>query len=209
MKILCLPDFVGHPICYSAFASGIKKQSTPKVINYSDLWPYESLETLACKITNTIDLDRYDLLVGYSFGAHVATLCASRSKVARLCLIDPPPLASLRGLTLDNIRQRLAADPRYAYVQDLVAAELVDPDCVHGNILLLSRLAHLPPVDAPTDLLLCASSAVEAVKADYPGGRYWRDDERDHATIVASHTLIQICLPDAAPHSGRHPNPCE
>ena len=197
VNILCLPDFVGHPLCYSALAKQLKGQATLHMPNYSLWWPYESVEALAGKIIEAMNPADYDLLLGYSFGAHVAAHCASRSNVRRLCLIDPPPLASLQDLTLEGIRQRLAADSRYAYIQDLVDAELVDPDCVHGNILLLSRLDDLPSFDAATDLLLSTASSMTAVKADFPRARgCWLDDQCDHATIIASRHLAPLILQD-------------
>ncbi|UZE23121.1 thioesterase domain-containing protein [Pseudomonas sp. B21-056] len=191
MKLLCFPDFVGHPICFSALARALKGRMTVVPINYSDYWPYSSVEVLARRIAEEHDLTAMDGVLGYSFGAYVAGCCLAQSASPRVLLVDPPLLVDLHGLTPAGIAERLEADPQYAYINDLVDAQLVSHDCVHGNILLLSKWQATPLAGTAVDVLLSAGRTTvglaQALQLDpAQDNRYWCDEQRHHGSIINS-----------------------
>lgn len=195
MKLICFPDFVGHPICFSALGRALKGRVSLVQVNYSDYWPYSSVGALARNIAQEHDLNTVDAVLGYSFGAYVAACCVARRGLASapqpVLLVDPPRLSELRGLDPAAIAQRLEADPQYAYIDDLVDAQLVSRDCVHGNILLLSEWQAVSLKGRAVDVLLSAGRSAEAL-AQGSGldpaqdNRYWRDERSHHASVINS-----------------------
>nr|BFD43895.1 hypothetical protein FFPRI1PSEUD_53940 [Pseudomonas sp. FFPRI_1] len=201
MKLICFPDFVGHPICFSALGRALKGQASLVQVNYSDYWPYSSVEALARQIAEEHDLTALDAVLGYSFGAYLAACCVARSTAPGrpLLLVDPPLLAELRGLAPDAIARRLAADPQYAYVDDLVDAQLVSRECVHGNILQLSQWQAVPLKGVAVDVLLSAGRSTEGLAPDLgldpsQDNRYWRDEQRHHGSVINSPDVLTWLL---------------
>ncbi|MDD1012704.1 thioesterase domain-containing protein [Pseudomonas rubra] len=189
MKLICFPDFVGHPICFSALARQLKGRALLTTLNYSDYWPYPSIEVLAERIADGHDLAAMDLVLGYSFGARVAACCVSQQGAAqRLCLVDPPAVASVQGHSLQSIAQRLATDPQYAYIDDLVDAQLVERDCVLGNIQMLAHLSRQPLPIVPVDVLLSAQSSVSELAQEL--GLHRAACHRYHVALGTSHASV-------------------
>lgn len=190
-----MPDFVGHPICYFAI-----QPQLPRTAHYVDCaahWPYASLRALAASVHVALADASITAIVGYSFGAYVAIELARRVVATgarpRVVLIDPPALADVAALAAGDLAALLRARADYAYIDDLIACELVQRDCVLGNLAQLAQLGAPDALPCPTTLVLAGERAVPPELARWRGCDVHRVAGADHRSIVAhARTLPHI-----------------
>lgn len=189
-----LPDFVGSPICYFGIRARLAESQPAIDCNYLQHWPYASVPELAHRICEDLPGDDVGVVVGYSFGAHVAIEVAARlvgaGHVPRLVLVDPPALADVKRLARDEIATLLRTDPQYAYLHDLVACELASFECMEGNLAALARVEPPLVLHAPATILIAGDNRVPPELHD--AGAVHHLAGCDHRSILAH--------PDTLPH---------
>jgi thioesterase domain-containing protein len=171
MTVVFLPDFVAYPLCYLGLQSQLPAGAPVAFVDYNRHWPYHSVPELVDAVASGLVADTPHAIVGYSFGAHVATLLgeqlARAGDASQLVLIDPPILAAMPTRDSAEIEVLLRGRDDYRYIFDAVDCELTSLECMVANIELLSRLPSRRRLSAPTTLFVAGgTAAADAVVAE-------------------------------------------
>lgn len=194
--IWLLPDFIGHPLCFSAFAAKLTDRASLRHVNYHAYWPYLSIADLASAVADDWDGPAPQWLVGYSFGGLVgfelAALLGKRTLAPspRLLLIDSR-LGNEGGAT--TLTRLVGSD---AYVQlskkidALAALGEVERACVDANLAIFSGYRPPLPVHATDDVTLIIG---RLSGEDYKSAELWNSylpDMRRHRIDVAHQEML-------------------
>lgn len=163
MTALFLPDFVAYPACYLGLRRTLPDDASVLFVDYHDFWPYPTPGALADRIVKEYEAVTLDVVVGYSFGAHIALLvaeqCAGAGRPVQLVLLDPPLLATRSVREPAQVESLLRASPEYAYVFDLVEAGLATLDCVLSNVAMVTRVSVPRSLPAPSTIYVAGDEA--------------------------------------------------
>ena len=205
--IWLLPDFVGHPLCFSVLAPRVAEWGKLRLFSYHSYWPYASIEQLAVAIAADADSQRPDWVLGYSFGGLVGCeiarhLVAGGGPAPRLLLIDSRlPAPDHEGAATDLAQ--LGLQPKYRQLQDkielLVALGEVVSDCIVANL-------HCFPTYRPggslagVDLIAGRSGgedykSIESWRMFLPDSRLWQVDVAHQDMLIdpsALETILSI-----------------
>jgi thioesterase domain-containing protein len=137
--IWLLPDFIGHPLCFSVLAARL--EGRVRQVSYHRYWPYAGIADLARAVAEDWPGAAPDWIVGYSFGGLVgcelASLMQQRDDGAatRLLLVDSRLGSSCGGATA--LAQLVGSDA-FSLLLDkielLATLGEVDRDCVEANL---------------------------------------------------------------------------
>lgn len=195
-RLLLLPDFVGHPVCYQRMRPTLEAHFDVRIANYHVHHPYENVAALASAVRRHLGDWRPDAVVGYSFGGLVGLELAGTWPLScPLVMIDTHRMADPGPAYEAWLASRLdrIVSPQLA---ELIAAlaELgeIDEACIRHNLALFR--AHVPRSRARAiHFLRCEDSRFgEAFDAS------WEDfaDEYTTTSVPADHAGA-LSHPDA------------
>ncbi|AXE28758.1 hypothetical protein DK842_01795 [Chromobacterium phragmitis] len=177
--IWLLPDFIGHPLCFSALAARLEGRAEARLVSYHRYWPYDGIAGLARAVAEDWHGPEPDWLVGYSFGGLVgcelASLLRERGEAPRLLLVDSR-LGSAGGGGATALAQLVGSD---AYgqlrhkIELLAALGEVDRDCVEANLRLFP--GYRPPRTLRDATLIAGRQGEEPYKSMAPWRAYLPD----------------------------------
>ncbi|WP_070107486.1 thioesterase domain-containing protein [Burkholderia plantarii] len=179
--IWLLPDFIGHPLCFSALAARLARSARLRHVSYHRYWPYRDIGQLARAIADDWHGERPQWLAGYSFGGLVACELASllerRASAAgedaeavapKLLLIDSrlahgeTAVARSGATTLAKLVGTEAYRQLVEKIDALAALDEIDRDCVEANLGLFPDFR--PGVTTVEATLLTGRSGDEGYK---------------------------------------------
>jgi hypothetical protein len=186
-RLLLLPDFIGHPLCFSALRAALAGAAECATPSYAELWPYDDVVDLARRVEAWLKGRPLDGILGYSFGGLVAfelalSLGAAGPFPPRVVLVDAHlcTLPSyLDGASVEEgIRAGLDERTR-ATVALLEELGEVDPRCLERNLASFTRYRPSGRL-AAADLVTCGLDT-----ATYKSATAWPE----HVDALALHEV--------------------
>jgi hypothetical protein len=194
-KVLLLPDYIGHPVCFKDLIPKIEGFCEIKAINYHSSWPYTSIEELSRKIIIECGNWTPDKILGYSFGGVVGyNLVRLLDNDVNLILID----TSLFNITDVNLDYEETHIPNHIknYVELLEQLGEVSSSCISYNLSELPK--YRPSGKIESGVFICCEEPSYQRKTKELWSRYINRIElrkvksQHHMVLVETDSLSLI-----------------